>query len=34
MGCLFAMFAGEVPRAADVIRWIARPHMFLAPFGG
>jgi hypothetical protein len=34
MGCLFAMFAGVFPRAADVILWIARPNMFLAPFDG
>ena len=34
MGCLFAMFAGVFPRAADIILWIARPNMFLAPFDG
>ena len=34
MGCLFAMFAGLFPRAADVILWIARPNLFLAPFDG
>jgi hypothetical protein len=34
MGCLFAMFAGVFPRAADVILWIARPNLFLAPFDG
>ena len=34
MGCLFAIFAGLFPRAADIILWIARPTMFLAPFNG
>jgi hypothetical protein len=34
MGCLFAVFAGLFPRAADIILWIARPQLFLAPFGG
>lgn len=34
MGCLFAIFAGFFPRIADFILWIARPNLFLAPFGG
>ena len=34
MGCLFAIFAGVFPRAADIILWIARPNQFLAPFDG
>jgi hypothetical protein len=34
MGCLFAIFAGLFPRAADIILWIARPSYFSAAFGG
>jgi hypothetical protein len=34
MGCLFAIFDGLFPRAADIIFWLARPTVFLAPFGG
>lgn len=34
MPCLFALFAGFFPRIADVILWIARPNLFLAPFNG
>jgi len=34
MGCLFVVFAGMFPRFADILLWIARPHMFLAPFDG
>lgn len=34
MGCLFAIFAGLFPRAADIILWIARPNFFMAAFGG
>ena len=34
MGCLFAVFAGLFPRAADIILWIARPSYFSAAFGG
>lgn len=34
MGCLFVMCAGLFPRFADVILWIARPNLFLAPFDG
>ena len=34
MGCLFVIFAGMFPRAADIILWIARPQLFLAPFNG
>ena len=34
MGCLFVVFAGMFPRFADIILWIARPNMFLAPFDG
>jgi hypothetical protein len=34
MGCLFVIFAGAFPRFADIILWIARPNLFLAPFGG
>jgi hypothetical protein len=34
MGCLFVIFAGMFPRAADIILWIARPNLFLAPFDG
>jgi hypothetical protein len=34
MGCLFVVFAGLFPRFADIILWIARPNMFLAPFDG
>jgi hypothetical protein len=34
MGCLFVVFAGLFPRAADIILWIARPSYFSAAFGG
>jgi hypothetical protein len=34
MGCLFAVLAGFFPRIADIILWLARPTMFMAPFGG
>jgi len=34
MGCLFAIFAGMFPRAADIILWIARPAYFESAFGG
>ena len=34
MGCLFVVFAGLFPRAADIILWIARPTYFTAAFGG
>ncbi len=34
MPCLFAIFAGFFPRIADIILWIARPNLFMAPFGG
>jgi len=34
MGCLFAVFAGAFPRLADLFLWLARPALFLAPFGG
>ena len=27
MGCLFVVFAGLFPRFADIILWIARPHI-------
>jgi hypothetical protein len=33
MPCLFAIFAGFFPRIADIILWIARPNLFMAPFG-
>jgi hypothetical protein len=32
MPCLFALFAGFFPRVADLILWLARPTMFMAPF--
>jgi hypothetical protein len=28
------MFAGFFPRLADLFLWIARPNLFLNPFGG
>ena len=34
MGCLFAFFAVLFPRLALLITWIARPDLFLIPFGG
>ena len=34
MPCLFAIFAGFFPRIADIILWIPRPNLFMAPFGG
>lgn len=34
MPCLFAMMAGFFPRIADIILWIARPNLFMAPFNG
>jgi hypothetical protein len=34
MPCLFAVFAGFFPRIADIILWIARPNLFMAPFNG
>ena len=34
MGCLFAVFAGMFPRAADIILWLARPNYFESAFGG
>lgn len=34
MGCLFVMMAAFFPRVVDIILWIARPNLFLAPFGG
>jgi hypothetical protein len=34
MPCLFAIFAGFFPRIADIMLWIARPNLFMAPFNG
>ncbi len=34
MPCLFALFAVFAPRVLDIILWIARPTVFLAPFNG
>src|SRR5215213_600545 len=34
MPCLFAIFAGFLPRVADLVLWLARPTQFMAPFGG
>jgi hypothetical protein len=34
MPCLFALFAVFAPRVLDIILWIARPTLFLAPFNG
>jgi hypothetical protein len=34
MPCLFALFAGFFPRLADILLWIARPDLFMAPFSG
>ena len=34
MGCLFGMFAAFVPRLATLFIWLARPALFVAPFGG
>ena len=34
MGCLFVLFAAMFPRAADILLWIVRPNLFLAPFDG
>jgi len=34
MPCLFVIMAGFFPRIADLILWIARPNLFLAPFNG
>jgi len=34
MPCLFAICAGLFPRIANFVLWIARPNLYLAPFGG
>ncbi len=34
MPCLFALFAVFAPRVLDILLWIARPTVFLAPFNG
>jgi hypothetical protein len=34
MPCLFALLAVFAPRVLNIIWWIARPTMYLAPFNG
>ena len=34
MPCLFALLAVFAPRVLNVILWIARPTLYLAPFNG